>query len=366
MGHFRKNLLTVFVNEFCNMHCIYCPLHAQSTPRTSRVIDPDFVKCGIDDFFSRTDSRGIRIFGNGEPTLSFKLLKEMVEYAYLQAGDRLFIELQTNGYFPGEVAHWVSEHVDMLWLSLDGPGDIQDRQRPTRTGRPSFPKIDHNIQIIGKSAKTTIGFRPTITDYSVDRQEELIDYAKANGVTTIYAYPWASFVLDREGQPDLMHFADKFIEAREYADKIGVYYGTIFMINFDEEVEINCRALLPAPHLTTDGFVSCCDMSNTGDGFFSELFPELIYGEYDKEAGKIHYYQDRIEKIRSRNIYNLETCRDCKALKHCAGGCIGSAMMTSGDFYGINPDYCKVTKYLFKRLPHLVNVGYNKDLPLHP
>jgi radical SAM protein with 4Fe4S-binding SPASM domain len=138
------------------------------------------------------------------------------------------------------------------------------------------------------------------------------------------------------------------------------------MINFDEEVEINCRALLPVPHLTLDGWISCCDMMNSGEGFFAEMFPELLYGKYDKETKTIEYFPERIEKIRTRNIYNLKECQNCPALKHCAGGCIGSSLMTSGEFYGINRDYCAITKYLFKKLPHLVNIGYRKDLPLHP
>lgn len=366
MGHCRKNLITIFVNEACNMRCIYCPIHSQPRAVASRVINLNFAKRGIDDFFHQTESRGIRIFGNGEPTLSFRRIQRIVDYASAKAGSRLFVELQSNGYFPGEVAHWIAENVDMLWVSLDGPKDIQDRQRPTRTGESSFPVIDRNIRIIAEKAKTTIGLRPTITEYSVNRQKELIDYARERSIGTIYAYPWVSFIRKMEGQPDLMHFADQFIEAREYADAFGIYYGTVFMINFDEEVEINCRALLPAPHLTTDGFVSCCDMANSSDSFFSQLFPELIYGKYDSESGSIDYDNEKIRKIRSRNIYNLEACKNCEVLRHCAGGCIGSSMMTSGDFYGINPDYCRVTRYLFRRLPHLVNIGYNKDIPLHP
>jgi radical SAM protein with 4Fe4S-binding SPASM domain len=330
--------------------------------RSKQVIDLNFAKCGIKDFFEETQSYQLRIFSNGEPLMSFKRVCEITDYARSLAGSQLFVELQTNGYFNRKVTAWVGENIDMLWISLDGPEDVQNHNRPTKSSQSSFHVIDENITRLKQYGKTKIGLRPTITDYNVDRQIELIDYAQKKGITAIYAYPWASFLGRKDGQPDLFHFADEFLKAREYAEKIGIYYGTIFMINFDEEVEINCRSLLPAPHLTIDGYISCCDMMNNGDG----LLPDLIYGKYNPETQKITYYQDKIDKIRTRNIHHLPDCQQCEVLKHCAGGCIGSAIMASWDFYGINPDYCKVTKYLFKHLPHIVNIGYNKDIPLHP
>ncbi len=366
MGHYRKNCITFFFNEACNMRCIYCTVRALPARKDPRTIDPEFCKRGIDDFFRETDSRALRLFSNGEPTLEFGLMKEVVDYAAGKAGPELFVELQTNGYFGEEVAHWIAEHVDLLWISLDGPADIQNNQRPLVTEEPSFQVIDRNIQIIRKSAKTTVGLRPTISEDSVDRQTELIDYAHRNGIKTLYAYPWLALFVKKPGVPDFMYFAEQYLEAYRYARDLGIFYGTIFMINFDEEVEKNCRSILPAPHLTPDGYVSCCDMANSKEGFFPGMFPEVLFGAWDKESGQIQYDQERIDKLRSRTASNLKACQDCPALKHCAGGCIGAAMMKSGDFYGINPEFCEVTLYLFERMQEIVNIGYNKDLPFHP
>lgn len=366
MGHCRKHAITFFINEVCNMQCVYCAVRSTEARSHPAVLDLEFAKCGIDDFFRETDSRALRLFSNGEPTLEFETMKGIRDHAFSKAGDDLFVELQSNGYFSEKVAHWISENVDLLWISLDGPADIQNTQRPLNSGNPSFPVIDRNIQLIRQSEKTTIGIRPTITEGSVDRQTELIDYAAENGIKTMYAYPWLALFLKKPGVPDFMHFAEKYLEAWEYGKQKGVFYGTIFMINFDEEVEINCRALIPAPHLTPDGYVSNCDMANSKGGFFPGMFPEVLYGQWDPEAKKINYDEEKIAKIRTRNIHNMEVCKDCVALKHCAGGCIGAGMMRSGDFYGVNPDFCRVTLYLFEHLQEIVNIGYNKNLPFHP
>jgi radical SAM protein with 4Fe4S-binding SPASM domain len=361
------------MNERCNMKCIYCTIHSEAHKNkdTSKVIDLDFAKCGIDDyfgngFFKKDEKKGIRFFANGEPTLVFERMKEIADYAYRKAGNELFIEMQTNGYFKEEVAHWIKENVDLVWFSLDGMEDIQNRQRPTQNGEPSFEIIDRNIKIIKDSNRTKIGLRPTISEYNLDRQIELIEYAIENGISAVCADPWGNMVKKIKGQPDLKQFADKFLEAWAYARKRNIFYGTEFTVNFDEEVEIYCRSCLPAPQFTPDGYVSSCDMVNNKDGFLPTLFPELLFGYYNKEENKIYYNNKNIEEIKSRNIYNLKDCQGCEALKHCAGGCIGVAIALSLDFYGKNEDYCAITKYLFKRMPEIINVGYNKDIPIHP
>ena len=366
MGHYRKNVITFFINEVCNMQCIYCTVRVRKVGDEPKVIDLDFAKRGIDDFFRDTDSRALRLFSNGEATLEFETMKGIVDHAASRAGDELFVELQTNGVFGEDVALWIAKHVDLLWISLDGTEEIQSLHRPLHSAQSSFQIIDHNIQIIRRSDKTTIGLRPTVSTHSIDRQTELIDYAHANGIETLYAYPWLALFVKKPGVPDFIDFADKYLEAHQYARELGIFYGSIFMINFDEKVEINCRSLLPSPHLTPDGHVSCCDMANNSQGFFPSMFPEVMYGRWDAETGEIIYNQASISKIRSRTVENIPACAGCVAKDHCAGGCIGAGMMRSRDFYGVNPEFCEVTMYLFERMQHLVNVGYNPDLPFHP
>ncbi len=366
MGHYRKHCITFFINEVCNMQCIYCTVRARKISDHPEVLDLDFARRGIDDFFRDTDSRALRLFSNGEATLEFETMKGIVQHAEARAGDDLFVELQTNGVFGDDVAHWIADKVDLLWISLDGTEEIQDLHRPLHSGQSSFATIDRNIRLIKASPRTTIGIRPTVSNHSIDRQKELIDYAHSHGIRTLYAYPWLALFVRKPGVPDFIDFADKYLEAHDYARELGIFYGTIFMINFDEQVEINCRSLLPAPHLTPDGWVSCCDMANNRQGFFPSMFPEVLYGRWDPEAGVIHYDQDKIDKLRSRTVHNIPACQDCPAAQHCAGGCIGAGMMRSRDFYGVNEEFCEVTRYLFERMQPIVNIGWNPDLPFHP
>ena len=372
MGFYRKKVITFLINEDCNMNCIYCPIHQERAKKKTspKTIDINFAKRGIDDyfnngFFKEDEKKGIRFFANGEPTLEFSLLKEIKDYAYEKSNGNLFVEIQTNGFFDEDTAYWLRDNVDLLWFSLDGVGDVQDNQRLHVDGRPSFPIIDRNIKIINQSKDIKIGFRPTITDYNIDRQKELIDYAAENNIVMIGADPWANLRGKLKGQPDLMDFVKQYLEAKEYAESKSIHYDTEFTVNFDEEVEVYCRSQLAMPQFNPDGSVSSCDMVNTKDGFLPTFFPELIFGEYKEEDNKIEYKQKHIEKIKSRNIYTLKDCQNCEVLKHCAGGWIGVAIASSHNFYGIHKEYCKATKYLFRKLKKEVNRGYNPDIPIH-
>jgi len=72
----------------------------------------------------------IRFFAAGEPTVGFKRMTEIVEEGRKPVGDKLQVELQTNGFFNGTIADWVDQNVNILWISCDGPPTLQDVQRP--------------------------------------------------------------------------------------------------------------------------------------------------------------------------------------------------------------------------------------------
>jgi len=79
----------------------------------------------------------------------------------------------------------------------------------------------------------------------------------------------------------------------------------------------------------------------------------LVYGKWNPEQNVIDYDEEKIHRIRSRNIENLRksTCQCCEALEYCAGGCLGQALMETGNMLGKSEWNCSVTKYLFNRMP---------------
>lgn len=310
----------------------------------------EFAKKGLEDFFNQSDSRKIRYFGEGEPTLEFDRMQQIQEYAKELAGDDIVAELQTNGFFGMDIAKWCKENLDIIWISMDGIPEVHDTNRKTISGSGTSNILERNIKFLANNG-LTVGIRSTIGSLNIDRQKENIDYFESLGVQAVFADHLCVHVgKEARETKDLievqsLEFADKFIEARKYAKDKGMFYSNFFCVNFDEPVDIACRAMIPVPHLTPTGYVSCCDMATRPDG----ILDELIYGKYDESTKEITYFQDSIDKIRSRRKSNIPECQTCEVIHNCAGGCLGEAVNETKDFYGVKKNLCEVTRYLFQR-----------------
>jgi len=100
LAHVRKQQICFFLTVKCNLKCRYCyTLKIADVKKEHQTLNFNFAKRAIDDFFRDYPSREIRFYGAGEPTLEFELMKKIKEYAHSQAGDKLKVELQTNGFF---------------------------------------------------------------------------------------------------------------------------------------------------------------------------------------------------------------------------------------------------------------------------
>lgn len=352
MGHFRKQQITIFPVGDCNMRCRYCVAdHAVPFDRRKK-IDLAFAKRGIADYFGTGDHHQLRFYSGGEPTLALDVIEECCKFARSLVGERLVTEIQTNCYFSDEVAFWLSKHMTIIWASIDGWPEVQQTNRPVPGDRNAAPKIIANARRMAE--RTFVGIRCTIVPETVNKQVELLRYFLSEGFKVVVSEPEFSPVRENELRPsgpitqvDLRQYAENFVEAWHFAQEHGMTYFNSFMCNFDEPVDVYCRACLPTPHLTTDGFVSACDLGFCG----TSPLNKLIYGRYDAAEDKIDYWADAIELLRSRRCSNIPACGQCVAQKHCAGGCLGRSYHETRDFFGVIHDYCWVTRYLFNRLP---------------
>jgi radical SAM protein with 4Fe4S-binding SPASM domain len=341
----------------CNLGCKYCyTLKSTDVKKEHHSISFNFAKRALHNFFRDYSSRQIRFYGAGEPTLKFGLMKKIKDYAYNLAGGKLKVEVQTNGYFQKKVAEWIAENVDILWISADGPPDIQDLQRPTKGGKPTSDVVERNISFFAKQKHIQVGIRMTVTPLTIHKQLEVIKYFHELGIKYVNAHPACAPVGGSSNwifQWEPIDFAKNFLNAHNEAKKIGVFYNSLYIANFDEKTRFACRANVPYPHLTPDGYVSCCDFAQFGSEYDPGPLQQLIYGKYIPGEDKIIYDEEKIHKIRSRCAENLEKgpCKGCKFVYHCAGGCIGQVVNETGDIMGIHERNCKVTKYLAERMP---------------
>lgn len=354
MGFWRKQQISFFLTSKCNLACYYCYIPKTQINPEDQLISLDFAYVGLRDFFAAYPSRTIRFFSAGEPTQAFTQMAEITKLARQMAGPALRIELETNGYFEGEIADWIENNVDILWISCDGPPAIQDTQRPTCDAQPSSGVVLGNAMRYAKCSRMQFGVRATIMEQNLDQQTNLVEYFHSLGVKYLAGSPaYHSKVNPRIKTPSLAQFAKHFVPAFYRAIELDMFYQTLLMVNFDEEVDFYCQACEPCPRLTTDGFVSCCDWASFGPKYLPGSLQECVYGYFDKQTRRIVYDQAKIEHIRQRNVSYLgqNACKGCIALRYCAGGCVGKMMAETSNLYQATNEWCAAVHYLFDKLP---------------
>lgn len=357
MGHCRKQCISFFVSSNCNLNCVYCyiPHFGSRIDPADKVIDLDFAIAGMKDYFDWAEP-SIRFFAAGEATVEFRRMVEITEAANKLAGRKVKVELQTNGYFGEEVAGWIDENVDILWISCDGPPELHDPQRPNLGGRPTSDVVVENIRRFAKNPRIQAGARATFFQQNFGRQIEVLEYFRSLGLTYVCGAPaYSSTVNANIAVPMLVDFAQHFVPAFEHARKIGMFYQTHLIVNFDEEVTCYCRAAARPTHpqLTSDGYVSCCDWACFGPKYLPGVLQQCIFGKWDKENKQIVYFAEEKERIETRDIAHLGEgdCKGCSVLKHCAGGCIGKVMVRSNDLHRMDPNWCAAVQYLARHIP---------------
>lgn len=356
MSHVKKKMISFFLTSKCNLDCVYCYTNKEGGSHRNQVLPLEFAKLGIDHYIQEYPH--IRFFGAGEPTQEFALMKQIYDYAFKRIGSTLITEMQTNGAFDSSTRDWIEAKVDIIWVSFDGPPDIHDKNRPFyKTGNPSSPVIEANVGHIVSQGKGMVGARVTITDDNVHRQKEMVDYFYSLGVCHIWTDPIFPSVGQRpilEGidsktpKPlvDMDEYINDFIEAHHYAASKKVFYGSFLSCNFDEESEYHCRACIPAPHLTTDGYISACDMALFGED--QNHMNPLIFGKWDRISKKLVFDSAKITVLQSRNASNMPGCVRCPVQMNCGGYCLGEVINETGDLFGKKSYACKSINKLSK------------------
>lgn len=361
MPHMNKQMASFFLTTKCNLRCVYCYNREERTQFVEQTLPLEIAKAGVDYYFSNNPSRHIRFYGPGEPTQAFSLMKEIVKYARQVGGDSVTSELQTNGCFGPAVRSWVLNNINIVWISFDGEPDIQNRNRPTANGKPSAPIIENNVKWLINNRGTRdmmVGARVTITEANIFRQRQIIDYFSQLGIKYIWTDPVFPTVDDipvcddpiklNNYHFDMDLYADKYIDAYNYSKQSGVFYGSFLTCNFDGVCDRHCRACTPAPHFTTDGYISACDLVTFGNS--PKHMDCFVYGRWNKEKKLFEIDESKVAALRNRTIDNMPHCLNCEVREHCGGYCLGEVQNETGKLTGQKPQTCKALLKIAKSI----------------
>lgn len=148
--------LVIQVTQNCNLSCAYCP-YAQSNQiyrqHSSKSINYPSAKKAVDFLYEYSKaSKEVAIsFYGGEPLLSFRLIKEIVEYSEAVFLDKkVHYALTTNGtLLTNEMILFFDAYSFNLTISLDGDKKRNDKHRRFNNSDKSvFDAVMNNIRKI--------------------------------------------------------------------------------------------------------------------------------------------------------------------------------------------------------------------------
>ena len=337
--------LSLFLNSDCNLRCVYCYARAGES---KKIMDFELAKIAIDFITEHIPGRlSVLFHGGGEPTLTFNLMKKVVEYIKLKTEAEF--DLQTNGVFSDEVREWLLKNMNSISISCDGPPHIQDAQRPLKNGGRSSPIVERNIRYFVKNSKN-VSTLTAISEFSVDKQNEILEYLYRLGVKTVRFN-----VVQKLGRcltcqtaystkPGLESFANIFLETLELADIYGI--ELLSTISFNGCMNKHCD-FSGSFSVTPDGFLSPCVVVNSKDSDFTEL----LFGHLDKKNKKIILDEKKLDFLNTRLVQNIATCKNCFMKWNCAGGCPIDGCLTYGkDIFSPDKRYCSWVRKLGREL----------------
>ncbi len=341
--------ISLFLTQTCNLRCVYC-YGDGGTYGSGGSMDEKTAFQAVDWLIEQAgEMKLIHIgFFGGEPFIEFPLMKSVVAYAkkkVLAVGKEVDFNANTNGtLLDDEVIAFIKENNITLLVSIDGPQEIQDTQRPYVNGRGSYasvvpklkkllgvlPNTPAHAVLVGdtdpqqvKKALQEIGF----TEISLLPasgsliNNKLIEEKSARDTETLLQW------MEQDAETWLKLIRIKDIEGlKSIKDKSELLRGVVYLLNNRKNYH-NCGAGLGMVGISVSGDVYLCHRFVGRD--------EYVLGSiFDKELDRERYLVSPITVN--------EKCAACFAKYYCAGGCKHDNASSCGSITTPSEDMCRI------------------------
>jgi len=269
---FAPECLTLFLNNACGLACRYChaapgvepdvPLSREALAEAARLVAASCAARGL--------SMTLALHGGGEPLFDRAEAGRMLGIVREQAartGVGLRTYVATGGVLPAETARWAAHEFDLIGVSCDGPPDIQDAQRPTRSEEPTSAAVERSASIF-RSEGARFHARATITRETLDRQTEIVRYAAAHlGPAEVRLEPVYANRRETAGLAagDAEGFVAGFMAARDAGAEVGLPVTTS-LVRPDELYGPYCNVLRGVVNLVPGDIATGCFLESRASG----------------------------------------------------------------------------------------------------
>ncbi len=345
----KDNVLFLFPTSACNLKCIYCFASGGDRPRFMKwsvartAIKYKVSRCKSNTFY-------LVFHGGGEPTLAFEMMKKATEYAQKlckRKGIKLKLECVTNGTLTTDQIRWFSKVGMFVLLSFDGPPDVQNAQRPFRTGRPSYRYVARAVRLFNKLGIEFIA-GATITEQSGTKLINILKHFHRLGVKNI-----ALSLVRKCGRAEATDtsppmdkkFIEDYFNSDLSADRLGINLVSDSGIRRLALRSTWCHGAGRLFAVTADGDISsCAGVTDRTDPASKALFYGKISGQ------KVFVDEKKLGCLRARTRSSIPECKTCFVSQLCCGGCLAESYHRNESIFKPERTFCDFRRAYVKSL----------------
>ena len=308
--------LGISITSKCNLACRYC-LGKQSQ-RAGKIADFKTIKAAVDYIAGQRKSVEVIFISPGEHALESRLLERTLKYI----GEKLKtskMRVSFNGAINPKTYLRLRDYFNVFRISLDGPPEIQDLQRPMKGGGKSSKRVEATIRELKKNNKSLL-VTAILTHNHIGKEERTFKYFFNLGLSdvlidTVRDIGAGGFYYKKvkEGQ-----LSKSQLKIKELGDEFGMRFKLLCDLQLRDKETGFC----PVGHgfcLGIDGKISACTTySDEKDLKIHPGMDKLIIGKFNKEKGIFEMDKKRIKWL--REIHKKAPCYNCD-FQLCWGGC---------------------------------------------
>ena len=326
LAHHPVRSISLAIAQKCNLACGYCYAQAGSFGGDERDMSAVVAFTAIDLLFANA-SPGERLdlaFLGGEPLTNRSLLRRCTERASelaVRKDVKVGFSITTNGtLLTAADAEFFERHGFAVTVSLDGPGSVNDRLRPFKSGKGTHDRVLRKVApLLAVQQRMQVSARVTVTPENLFLRETLGGFLELGfhsvGFSPMLSSPTG---IGEMRASDLQSMLAGMIECgREFERRLlrGERYA--FSNMYTALHEIHKGTHRPYPCGAGAGYVG---VSAEGGLYACHRFVE-------DESGWLGRVQSGVDPQRQqqwlalRHVHLQAPCRSCWAKYLCGGGC---------------------------------------------
>jgi uncharacterized protein len=350
-------LLVVQATPFCNLDCDYCylPDRGNRHRMSERTLQALFRRVFESPFLG---SRLTVVWHSGEPLI---LPVEYYRKAFAIAEEfkpkhvDLSHSIQTNGTLISE--EWAAFILDTrtrIGVSIDGPCELHDRHRRTRTGFGTYDRVISGVRSL-KRSDVPFHVITVLTRDSLSKPDLLYGFYQDEGirricfnVEEIEGEHRQSGLEAHDAEPAFRRFMERFLELTIRDGKGGPWVREFAAASASI---IGGLPDIPNPQATPFAIVSV-DVEGQVSTFSPELLGVKSADFSDFTIGNVHS-RSLLEMARSLPLHRMareikagvERCRhECDYFGVCGGGAPANKIFENGSFNTTETMFCRFGK----------------------